>query len=53
MIFRAIKFVAEAHSGQYRKGTNIPYKLDNIEAIRQDAISKGRKGVGTVQCPKS
>lgn len=25
MIFRAIKFVAEAHSGQYRKGTNIPY----------------------------
>lgn len=25
MIFRAIKFVAEAHEGHYRKGTNIPY----------------------------
>ena len=25
MIFRAIKFVADAHQGQYRKGTNIPY----------------------------
>jgi len=25
MVFRAIKFVAEAHQGQYRKGTNIPY----------------------------
>ncbi len=25
MIFRAIKFVAEAHIGHYRKGTNIPY----------------------------
>ena len=27
MVFRAIKFVAEAHQGQYRKGTNIPYIL--------------------------
>ena len=25
MIFRAIKFVAEAHEGHYRKGTKIPY----------------------------
>ena len=25
MVFRAIKFVAEAHQGHYRKGTNIPY----------------------------
>jgi (p)ppGpp synthase/HD superfamily hydrolase len=25
MVFRAIKLVAEAHQGQYRKGTNIPY----------------------------
>lgn len=25
MIFRAIKFAAEAHEGHYRKGTNIPY----------------------------
>lgn len=25
MVFRAIKFVAEAHLGHYRKGTNIPY----------------------------
>ncbi len=25
MIFRAIKFVAEAHEGHYRKGTTIPY----------------------------
>lgn len=25
MIFTAIQFAAEAHSGQYRKGTNIPY----------------------------
>ena len=25
MIFKAIQFVAEAHSGQYRKGSNIPY----------------------------
>jgi (p)ppGpp synthase/HD superfamily hydrolase len=25
MVFRAIKFVAKAHQGQYRKGTNIPY----------------------------
>jgi (p)ppGpp synthase/HD superfamily hydrolase len=25
MIFEAIKLVAEAHQGQYRKGTNIPY----------------------------
>jgi (p)ppGpp synthase/HD superfamily hydrolase len=25
MIFRAIKFVAEAHEGHFRKGTNIPY----------------------------
>lgn len=25
MVFKAIKFVAEAHQGQYRKGTNIPY----------------------------
>ena len=25
MVFRAIKFVAETHQGQYRKGTNIPY----------------------------
>ena len=25
MVFRAIKFVAQAHQGQYRKGTNIPY----------------------------
>ena len=25
MVFQAIKFVAEAHKGQYRKGTNVPY----------------------------
>jgi (p)ppGpp synthase/HD superfamily hydrolase len=25
LIFEAIRFAAEAHSGQYRKGTNIPY----------------------------
>src|SRR5665647_24789 len=25
MVFKAIKFVADAHQGQYRKGTNIPY----------------------------
>jgi (p)ppGpp synthase/HD superfamily hydrolase len=25
MVFKAIKFVAEAHQGHYRKGTNIPY----------------------------
>jgi len=25
MIFTAIKFAADAHTGQYRKGTNIPY----------------------------
>ncbi len=25
MVFRAVKFVAEAHEGHYRKGTNIPY----------------------------
>ncbi len=25
MIFEAIKFVAVAHEGQYRKGTNVPY----------------------------
>lgn len=25
MVFRAIKFVATAHQGQYRKGTKIPY----------------------------
>ena len=25
MIFEAIRFAAETHSGQYRKGTNIPY----------------------------
>ena len=25
MIFRAIKFAADAHEGHYRKGTNIPY----------------------------
>lgn len=25
MIFKAILFAAEAHKGQYRKGTNIPY----------------------------
>ena len=25
MIFNAIKFVANAHEGQFRKGTNIPY----------------------------
>jgi (p)ppGpp synthase/HD superfamily hydrolase len=25
MLFKAIKFAAKAHDGQYRKGTNIPY----------------------------
>jgi (p)ppGpp synthase/HD superfamily hydrolase len=25
MVFKAIKFVAQAHQGHYRKGTNIPY----------------------------
>ena len=25
MVFKAIKFVADAHQGHYRKGTNIPY----------------------------
>jgi len=25
MVFKAIKFVAEAHQGHYRKGTSIPY----------------------------
>lgn len=35
MIFRAIKFVAEAHEGHYRKGTNIPYisHLTNVMKI--------------------
>lgn len=35
MIFRALKFVAEAHEGHYRKGTNIPYifHLTNVMKI--------------------
>lgn len=35
MIFRAIKFVADAHEGHYRKGTNIPYisHLTNVMKI--------------------
>ena len=35
MIFEAIRFAAVAHSGQYRKGTNIPYisHLINVMTI--------------------
>ncbi|OWY25158.1 HD domain-containing protein [Sphingobacteriales bacterium UPWRP_1] len=38
MIFRAIKFVAEAHEGHYRKGTNVPYiyHLMNVMKILCD-----------------
>ena len=34
MIFRAIKFVAEAHEGHYRKGTNIPYITHLINVMK-------------------
>jgi (p)ppGpp synthase/HD superfamily hydrolase len=34
MIFKAIKFVAEAHQGQYRKGTNIPYISHLINVMK-------------------
>ena len=34
MVFRAIKFVAEAHQGQYRKGTNIPYISHLINVMK-------------------
>ena len=34
MVFRAIKFVAEAHQGQYRKGTNIPYILHLMNVMK-------------------
>ena len=34
MIFEAICFAAEAHSGQYRKGTNIPYISHLIHVMK-------------------
>jgi (p)ppGpp synthase/HD superfamily hydrolase len=34
MIFEAIRFAAEAHSGQYRKGTNIPYISHLINVMK-------------------
>ena len=34
MIFTAIQFAAEAHSGQYRKGTNIPYISHLINVMK-------------------
>ena len=34
MVFKAIKFVAEAHQGQYRKGTNIPYISHLISVMK-------------------
>ena len=39
MIFNAIKLVSEAHSGQYRKGTSIPYiyHLMNVMKILLDS----------------
>lgn len=38
MIFQSIEFVAKAHSGQFRKGTNIPYiyHLMNVMKILCD-----------------
>ena len=34
MIFEAIRFAVEAHSGQYRKGTNIPYISHLINVMK-------------------
>lgn len=34
MIFRAIEFAAKAHSGQYRKGTKIPYITHPLSVAR-------------------
>lgn len=34
MIFEAIRFAAYAHSGQYRKGTNIPYMSHLINVMK-------------------
>lgn len=34
MIFTAIQFAAKAHSGQYRKGTNIPYISHLINVVK-------------------
>jgi (p)ppGpp synthase/HD superfamily hydrolase len=34
LIFNAIQFAAEAHSGQYRKGTNIPYISHLINVMK-------------------
>jgi len=34
LIFTAIQFAAEAHSGQYRKGTNIPYISHLINVMK-------------------
>jgi (p)ppGpp synthase/HD superfamily hydrolase len=34
LIFEAIRFAAEAHSGQYRKGTNIPYISHLINVMK-------------------
>lgn len=34
MIFTAIKFAADAHTGQYRKGTNIPYISHPVNVMK-------------------
>jgi (p)ppGpp synthase/HD superfamily hydrolase len=34
MLFEAIKFVAEAHSGHYRKGTKVPYISHLLNVMR-------------------
>ena len=34
MVFKAIKFVAEAHQGHYRKGTKIPYILHLMNVMK-------------------
>ncbi len=34
MIFRAIKLVSEAHAGQYRKGTKIPYMVHLLNVMK-------------------
>lgn len=39
MIFKALKFVADAHDGQYRKGSNVPYiyHLTNVMKLLCDS----------------
>jgi (p)ppGpp synthase/HD superfamily hydrolase len=34
MIFEAIRFAAEAHTGQYRKGTKVPYIVHPLGVVR-------------------